>query len=360
MTVWLGSFAGDGAVCPQLRTASRSFGRFSDSLDEMYADAWLTAQLGHIARCPPAGHPLAAEAVKQGVVRRWHAGVAVGEASVRTQLRNGRWQSPAPGIVVLHNGPLTADQRLWIALTASPPGSVVGGLAAAGYDGLTGLRPDHLTIVVPGRSQGVPRHAASLPAEWNIAWRWSNKLGPEDVNTGAIPPRTRLARSLLDAASERVSPRRSRVIILAGIQQRLLRTEMLWDALSRRGKCRNRRIIVESILDAEGGIQSLPEHEFDLIRRRLRLPAPARQRVLRRPDGRYYLDIEWSEYRIRVEIHGIPHSYVQNWDNDLLRQNDITIQGGGLLIVSSYAIRHIAQVVDRQLLAMFQSRGWTG
>ncbi len=259
---------------------------------------------------------------------------------------------------MLHNGPLTHQQRLWVTLSAAPPGALLGGLSAAAFDGLKGLDDDHVTVVVPGDSQGVPKRAASLPLEWNVAWRWSRKLDPADVRVAAVPPRTRLPRSLIDAASERVSPKRSRVIILAGVQQRLLLTSALWDALSRRGNCRNRRIIVESILDAEGGIQSLPEHEFDVIRRRLHLPEPARQRILQRRDRRYYLDVEWPQYGVRVEIHGIPHSYVQNWDSDLLRQNDISIEGGGLLIFSSHAIRHLETVVDRQLLSMFRSRGW--
>jgi hypothetical protein len=60
-------------------------------------------------------------------------------------------------------------------------------------------------------------------------------------------------------------------------------------------------------MDAAGGLQSLPEKEFDLIRRRRRLPVPNRQRVLRRKDGRMYLDNVWASYDVSVEIHGIPH-----------------------------------------------------
>lgn len=301
-----------------------------------------------------------AEALRHGVVRRKDACLAAGLASVCTELRARRWQSPTAGIIVAHNGPLTEAQRQWVAWAAAPPGSVLGGLTAARYDGLTGLTADHLTIVVPGACGGTPRSTGAIPGDWNVAWRWSTKLGAADVNDRVVPPRTRLARSLVDAASERVAQKRSRVIILAGVQQRLTTPAALFDALSRRGRCRNRRIIVESIVDAQGGVQSLPEHEFDLIRRALHLPEPARQRVLRRRDGRCYLDADWPAYGIRVEVHGIPHSYVQNWDSDLLRQNDITIEGGGLLIFSSYAIRHLQPVVSRQLLSMFRSRGWLG
>jgi hypothetical protein len=144
------------------------------------------------------------------------------------------------------------------------------------------------------------------------------------------------------------------------MQQRLLTSATLWDALSRRGRCRNRALIAESISDADGGIESLPEHEFALLIRRLRLPEPTRQRVLRRPDGRCFLDADWEKYGVRAEIHGIPHMYVRNWDQDLSRQNDISISGGGLLVFSSFAVRRQADRVGSQLIRMLRSRGYSG
>lgn len=262
-------------------------------------------------------------------------------------------------VVVQHNGPLTSDQRMWVALLSAPPGALLHGLCAAAYDGLRGFSLDGLTLVVPGSSRNPTRRQLDLPADWNVSVRWSTKLGPDDVNVAAVPPRTRLGRSILDAASERVPERRARVVVLAAVQQRLVRTAALWDALSRRGRCRHRALIVESIRDAEGGIESLPEREFYLLRRRLRLPEPSRQRVLRRRDGRYFLDNDWPDFGIRTEIHGIPHSEIWQWDDDLLRQNDISIEGG-LLMFSSYGIRRLQSRVGNQLVTMFRRRGWRG
>ncbi len=260
----------------------------------------------------------------------------------------------------MHNGPLTQDQQMWVALMSAPPGTLLHGLSGAQHDGLRGITPHQLTLVVPGSSRNCLGRFGELADDWEISLRWSTKLGPEDVNPLSIPPRTRLPRSLIDGASERVPKRRARVIVLAAVQQRLLRTPTLWEALSRRGRCRNRAIIVESILDATGGIESLPEADFNVIRRRRRLPEPRRQQVLQRPDGRYFLDNDWPEFGVRVEIHGIPHSEVQNWDNDLLRQNDISIEGGGLLLFSSYATRHLPYQVGDQLVRMLRRRGWSG
>ncbi len=293
-----------------------------------------------------------------GVLRRQDACRMLGEGRVDAELEGGRWQAPTALVVVQHNGPLTQEQRIWVTLLSAPPGAMLHGLSGAMYDGLKGFVPDALTIVIPGSSRNPRRKQLVLPPEWGVQVRWSTKLGADDVNQIALPPRTRLPRSLLDAASEKVAERRARVIILAAVQQRLVRTGFLWDALSRRGRCRNRAIIAESIRDAEGGIESLPEREFDLIRARRRLPEPTRQQVMRRRDGRYFLDADWPEFGVRSEVHGIPHSEVRNWDNDLLRQNDVNIGGGGLLVFSSYAIRHLPQRVGDQLEAMFARRGY--
>jgi hypothetical protein len=269
-----------------------------------------------------------------------------------------RWAAPLPHVVVAHNGPLSDEQRMWVALLGAPPGALLHGLSAAVQDGLRGFTPDGLTLVIPGSSCNPARAQLDLPREWAVNIRWSRVLGRDDVHELAVPPRTRLPRSIVDAASEKVSPLRSRVIVLASVQQRLVTHVALWDALSRRGRCRHRALIVESIRDASGGIESLPEREFELLRRRRGLPAPSRQSVLRRRDGRYYLDNDWPEFGIRAEVHGIPHSEVRNWDYDLLRQNDITIAGGGLLVYSSYAIRHFDTVVGDQLERLFRIRGY--
>jgi len=303
--------------------------------------------------------PAEAAACAADVLRQSRAVAIHGKGCVAAQLAACRWQSPVRGIVVAHNGPLTDEQKMWVVLRSGPRGTMLFGLSAAELAGLKGLSPDHLAIVIPGASRSCRRRQLALPDDWEVDLHWSTKLGPEDVHPTAVPPRTRLARSLVDAASEPVATRRARVIVLAGVQQRLVRPPELWDALSRRGRCRNRAIIAESIADAVGGIESLPEKDFDRIRISRGLPAARRQAVLRQPDGHYFLDADWPDYGIRVEIHGIPHNEVRNWDRDLLRQNDISIEGG-LLIFSSYATRHLEGRVGDQLVRMFRSRGWTG
>ncbi|MDQ3155877.1 MAG: hypothetical protein M3Q98_04010 [Actinomycetota bacterium] len=75
--------------------------------------------------------------------------------------------------------------------------------------------------------------------------------------------------------------------------------------------------------------------------------------------GRYYLDVEWEDYGVAVEIHGIPHLAVAQWDADLERSNEVIIGQRRLLAFSSFGIRHRADRVGDQLIRMLISSGWT-
>jgi hypothetical protein len=272
---------------------------------------------------------------------------------VRAQLRSRRWQSPVHGVVVRHNGPLSVEEWHRVALAAGPPGAVLGGLTAAAYDRLEGFPDEQTTIVVPGSST-TPH---PLP---DVRLHWSTELSTRDLHPIGDPARTRAARSLVDAASERGPLARSRAILLAGCQQGVTTPDRLADALSRRGPCRHRALIRESIADVRGGVDSLPEREFDRLWRQAGLPAPSAQRLLLRPDGKAYLDRCWDRYGVACEVHGIPHMHVGRWDADLLRQNEVAIVGPRLLQFTSFAIRHRGELVVDQLSRMLRSAGWRG
>jgi hypothetical protein len=102
----------------------------------------------------------------------------------------------------------------------------------------------------------------------------------------------------------------------------------------------------------------LPERDFDLVWRRRGLPAPDAQSRLRRSDGCYYLDRRWTAFGVGVEIQGLPHMAVSQWDADLDRQNEIVILGPRLLFFTSYAVRHLAARVGNQLERALIRGGW--
>jgi hypothetical protein len=225
---------------------------------------------------------------QEGVLTSAQATTLFGRGNMRAQLAARRWQGPATGVVVMHNGPLTAAQRAWTALLSCAPGAALGGLTALEFDGFEGFLDEVPTVVLP--------NGADRPTYQAVHVHWSTRLGSSDVHPLRQPRRTRRQRSLLDAASWSRFERRARAVILAGVQQRVVSPQQLRDALRRRGPCRHRALILESIADAEGGVHSLPETDFDVVRRRRRLPRPDRQLPRRHRDGRFYLDASWDDY----------------------------------------------------------------
>lgn len=275
-----------------------------------------------------------------------------GRGVVRHAIAAGRWQRPCRGVIVLHNGPLDAAARELVVLASAPSGSALGGPSALAHDGFDGFDDPRPHLVVPRGSRKRPIDGCVV--------HWSRELSELDVHPLRSPRRTRPSRSVIDLAGWLPGDRQARAVVIAAIQQGVVSTRTIRESLTRRGPCRRRALIVESVLDAAGGIQSLPERDFEGIRARTRLPRPSRQVPVRGADGRYFLDVRWDRWRLAVEIHGIPHMAVDRWDADLVRANEVVIARNNLLIFSSYAIRHAPEVVADQLVRMARSLGWAG
>lgn len=140
-------------------------------------------------------------------------------------LRAQRWKRYG-SVVVMHNGPLTARQLLWVALLRSPRGVVLAGLTAAAHRGLRGHLPERPELLVPA--------AGPLPHLQGVDVARTRLLTAVDVHPSAQPPQLRLPRALIDRASRLERPDDVRAILCAGVQQRrgLLRGGWVPDSLA--------------------------------------------------------------------------------------------------------------------------------
>src|SRR5262249_30427134 len=139
--------------------------------------------------------------------------------ALQWRIESGRWQQPCRGVVVAHSGPLTADQKLWVATLWAGPGAALGGLTAARLWGLRGFEANEDAIELvppPGRDR------KPVQPQLRLIIRYSRHLTMADVHPGRQPPRTRVARSLVDAAAWRYSDRGARAVLAAGVQQGLV------------------------------------------------------------------------------------------------------------------------------------------
>ena len=140
----------------------------------------------------------------------------------------------ARGVVVAQSGPLTDGQNLRAALLRAGPQAVLAGLTAARLDGLTGFgdkasfaeSPIHLLV-----PYGYKRRTSPLRL-WVITHYWQ-ALDSTDVHPTRQPRRTRIARSLVDAAAWMPADRGAMAVLAAGVQQRLVRVDDLRQVVAR-------------------------------------------------------------------------------------------------------------------------------
>lgn len=275
-----------------------------------------------------------------------------GRGAVRHALSRGRWQSPERGVVLTHNGTATLEEIRLIRLKTCAPGSALGGATALEIDGVKGFEATQVFVVLP--------EGADKPERPGLVTHWSTLLDDVDVHPLRTPRRTRPERSTIDLASWCASDRYARAAVIAAFQQGVVSERGMFLALERRGSSLRKGLVLESVLDAGGGIQSLPERDFDDLAMLAGLPRPTRQRRLQAPDGHFYLDVDWERHGVSVEIHGLPHLGVLSWTADLFRANEIVIAGPRLLIFTSYAVRHEQDVVLDQLVRALRAGGWAG
>jgi very-short-patch-repair endonuclease len=278
---------------------------------------------------------------------------------LRWRVTSGRWQRACHGVLVAHSGPMTEKQQLWAAVLWAGPGAVLAGLTAARLDGLQGLAdPDAVAnrpvqLLVPAY-----RSVRRKPSGLFVVVHYSRALDAADIHPIRVPPRTRIARSLVDAAAWMASDRGSRAVLAAGVQQRLVRVEDLRAVVARNQRLPRRALISGTLDDIAGGAQALSELDFTRLLRRHRLPAPDRQ--ARRDDStgrRRWLDAVWEAARLIVEVDGIHHMEASQYWADMDRDNDFILNGYRVLRFPAFVVRQNPVYVAAKIrCALLQSR----
>ncbi|MDQ1687256.1 MAG: hypothetical protein QOK42_231 [Frankiaceae bacterium] len=284
------------------------------------------------------------------VMRRAEAVQRYGEQRVWRELKARRWRSVC-GVVVLHNGPPSWEERLAVAVLSKAPGR-------AAVDGLSVL---HLVDVAERPAK--PQIALPLGARPSlipgVTFRWISELESK-VTEDKWLLRLTCSHALLRALADVTAAPEARALVARALQRKAVTPASLRDALGPKPRCRHAALVAEVAADFEGGIQSLPEKEFALIIRRHGFPEPTRQRRVLGADGRYYLDSDFDGYNFSAEIHGWHHFEFRQRESDMDRKNDVVSRGRRMLEFSSWAVRRTPDRVAAVLRTTLRSAGWSG
>ena len=289
-----------------------------------------------------------------GVVSMRQASEHLSRAALRRRLANDQWRRAHRAVLVVHNGPLTAQQRLWVASLAVGNGepAVIGGRSALAVLGMRGFATEQVDVLV-----GSARKERDPPA--NVRVHRTSHLPDRDVHRPGSPPCTTAARSVVDAASWAVSDRQATTVIAMAFQQRLVGVDEIGDVLARLPRAKRRKLTFQTSVDAAGGAHSLGELDLLALLRRAGLPLPSRQVIRTDAHGRKrYLDAVWEEWGLHVEIDGAHHLAAPQAWVDADRQNQLWIAGEVVLRFPAWLVRQrpntAAADIRRALLAL----GW--
>ncbi len=251
--------------------------------------------------------------------------------------------------VITYTGPPTRSSRWWCAVLEVGPTAVLAGATALQAAGMRGVDDTAIHVAAPKSAR--PRHPRGV-----VVHETRRLLEGDAVNSGL--PRLRTAVAALFAALWAVSDRQAALYLVAPVQQRLTEPAELAHAAERVRRHPRRSLITAVISDLVTGAESLGELDFAGLCRRAGLPEPTRQRVVRRPGGRYYLDVEWEQWGVAVEIDGAAHRDAETWVEDAWRQNEVVITGRVVLRFPQVTIRVDPDRVMAQTRSALIRRGW--
>jgi very-short-patch-repair endonuclease len=288
---------------------------------------------------------------QHSVLSRRQALAEVGRGVLQNRLAQGRWRLVSRGVIVAHNGPLTKQQRLWIAVLRAGDHALCAGATAATLHGVRGYEPKEIQLLVPAERQVDPVAGARLHR--------TAVLPPQHVLDQASPPRTTIARAIVDAAAWAPTDDDARAIVAAAFQQGKVLASELEDVLKILPRHRRRALVEETALLAAQGAHAISELLLIKICHRHRLPLPEQQVRRTGAAGKVrYLDAYWPQWRLHVEVDGAWHLEVRSWWADMRRQNEVWTQGDRVLRFPAWVLMHRPAEVAAQLEAALTAAGW--
>ena len=289
-------------------------------------------------------------AVQDGVLARWQAlSGGMTKAAWDWRLERRTWQSPLPGIAVLHTGVLQPRELRWVAVLHAGKGAVLCGDAALVERGLKRLTPAALDVGVPrGRNiraattadgVGVEPHRLVMRPEWSTLQR---EL-----------PTAKSQVAVLQAAAWVDSDREAELRLAMAVQQKVTAVPLVRATLAEMRKHPRRLLVLDVLDDIELGAHALSELDFLRFCRQHGLPEPDSLQLAVRAGGMRYLDGYYRAKRLCLEVDGAHHASVEVWNADTLRSLHLAVAARGtgeqLVRLTQANLRHDGAEVARLL-----------
>ena len=272
---------------------------------------------------------------QRSVIASWQAAsVGLTSRQLRWACRTG-WQSVTAHTFLAADGDITEAQMRVAGVLEAGPDAALAGCSALIEAGWSGDSNGYVDVVVARghRSRRIPPPP------------WLRVHTTVDVpRRRGAPSRTTAARAAVDAGSWARTARERLFILASTAQQRLATVEQMRRELESRPNLAWAAQMRQTLDEVASGATSTHEADFRRECRRRGLPEP-RMQVRRRAGGRgRRTDAEFttpSGRLVIVEIDGVAHMDVAQWQADLTRQNDLSAETGALILhLTGWELRH--------------------
>jgi hypothetical protein len=298
--------------------------------------------------------------LQHGVIARWQVSAAGLSARViDAQLHNDRWQTLYWGVYAAFTGRPSRMAVLWAAVLRGGPGAALGYQTAAEVDGLAD-RPSeaiHLVVSSSRRVASASRGRQEMP---RVAIHYRARA-EDAIHPSRTPPRTRIEETTLDLTQVAVSLDEAFSWLARACSRRLTTAMLLHEAMAARPKLRWRLELTDALDDIRDGAHSVLEWRYIRgVELRHGLPRADRQALSRAGRRTRYLDNQYREFGVLVELDGrAAHPAESRW-RDVRRDNTSAAMG---MVTLRYGWADVTEDpcrVASEVAAALRRGGWKG
>jgi very-short-patch-repair endonuclease len=267
--------------------------------------------------------------------------------AIDARLASGRWRRLTVGVLATFSGPLSRAARLWAAVLATGPATMLSHYTAAE---LWGIAPEaaEIHVCVPANRRVTAPAGVVVHRSRNFA---------RACHPALSPPRTRVEDTVLDLAECSADLDSALAWPIRAVTARLTTTDRLLAATDTRSRLRWRRELRDALRDVTAGCHSVLELRYvRCVERAHGLPYGIRQR---RRD-RWRDDVSYLDYRVQVELDGrIAHPDELAF-RDRRRDNAAVLGGARVLRYGHADVTHHPCGVAQEVAAVLRAEGWPG
>ncbi|MGH3095915.1 MAG: type IV toxin-antitoxin system AbiEi family antitoxin domain-containing protein [Streptosporangiales bacterium] len=272
--------------------------------------------------------------------------------TARTRVEAGRWRRTYPGVYATITGRLSREGEIWAALLYAGEGATVSHQTAAELHGLVDDADAEVDVMVP-----VGRRVRSRR---RVRVHYAHRL-PQTRNKVRVPPVVGIDDTVLDLVDASAHPREAVDWVSRAVQRRRTTAGRLRSALESRKKIRWRDAVSGVLADVSTGAETPLELAYlRLVERAHGLPTGTRQRHRKVGRATQWIDVDYEEYAVRVELDGRLGHTGDGAFRDRARDNVSSEEGYVTLRYGWTETRFDACATAVQVSKLLQRHGWAG